>query len=520
MERGIDTFSELMERRIEKDGSEVAISFHDKDVTYQDLGENVDALACGLKKIGVTKGDHVGILLPNCLEFIYCTLALWRLRAVVVPIHLRMPQQQILRVLDASDSAILVTTPDHAVSISKERKGLPKLRTVISAVECADADHSLTELYSESKEGLPVRKPEPEDPTLFLFTSGTTGIPKGALLSQKNLLAGTRAIRDLAEVEERGSWLYVAPLSTSALIPYLGMAALGSSMILIDDFSPQTVLSTLEHRKVRSFFAPSSFYEPLLSFPQIDRYSLDLVHFVATGMDFLSPDLLKRIRERFRGATVINGYGLIETSTIIMEWKSWRDSPAPVAEQMPIPGPGNEVDVMDENGRIVGESEQGEIVVRGPSVIKEYYKNPDATEKAFHKQGWFYTGDIGLKTGEGRIRLIGRRKEVIKRAGRSISGIEIEHFLSLHEKIARATVIGVPHPAFGEMIWAFVEPEQGKALTKGEVMAYCRGKIAPYKVPDQISILSRIPVLPVGNKADKKRLLDLAKKELDKLLRS
>ncbi len=512
----ITTLYELIFSRIRNEPDKVAIFAHDSEITYQELGERVDNLASGLMEIGVGEGDHVGVVLPNCPEYLYCLLALLRLRAVMVPIHVQCGEQETHFLLEHSDASSVIATVSYrgrnrTAEMSQMMGKLPKLRNIISDVECADTDYYLSDLICERKGSLPAEAPEPEDTSLILYTTGTTGAPKGVMLSERNILAGAKAIREIGEIEEWNVWLLIAPLSSSVLIPSIGLIGWGASIVLLDDFAPSSIFATIERYKVTNFFAPSSMYQILLSVPEIGTYDLSSVHCIGTGMDFLSPDLPKEIRDHFRRTYLSNGYGLTETSAMAMAWKSWRDIPKPTTEQLVLATAGNEVEVMDENGRIVEKLEQGEVVIRGPSVMKGYYKAPDETQKVIDKEGWFHTGDLAVKCENGAIRLSGRAKEIIKRGGRSIFPVEIEEFLSSYEGVGRAAVIGVPHPNYGEMTCAFVEPKPGYELTEGELRTYCRGKIAAHKIPDEIRILPKLPLLPIGNKVDKIRLQQIVK---------
>ena len=389
----------------------------------------------------------------------------------------------------------------------------------------------------------PAEPPTPADRALILYTSGATGLPKGAVHTHRTLVATlgmtVRMVGSLLKPSPalaRVAWPLLRRPSKLRWFAELGLAAVGvgqlrwlvmtpfyhvagyfqlmlallggDKMALLERFQPDAALELIHRERVTILFAVPPMLVAMLSRPDCNAHTLASLALVGTGAMPAPPKLVRELRERI-GCLVVIGYGATEAS---VGTATMPVDPEDVqAETVGRPAPGVELRIVDEARQPAPPGAVGEIAVRGPGVMAGYYGNPEGTSQVMDADGWYYTGDLGLMDERGYVRVVGRAKDMIIRAGANVYPAEVEHFLLTHPQISQVAVIGLPSPmAGGEKIRAYVVPTAGAALTVGDVVGYCWGKIAAYKVPDEVLFVTELPLTPALQKVQHFRLRQAA----------
>lgn len=488
----------------------MALGAEEVPVTFGELAASVDAFAAGLRGLGVGVGSVVGYSLPNCPEAISLFLALARIGACALPLFPAVPDSIRCATFTASRASLVVAAGPSAKGLAQAAEQARAPFKVVGLEECAAAEGDTN--------SWPAR---PEQPLILTASSGTTGISKPVLLTHKNVAASVTAARELARFgpwRDTGDFTCVIafPLSTSGVLVLLGHLLEGVRLVFSRDLSPMRFCALAAHWRADVLAAPPSFFEAILTIPASALPPLPEARAVTMGMDFLTPSLLTRLKRRFPSmVSAANGYGLVETSTVFMTWKANapEELTGPASVLTLCSGVDNRVAVRDDAGHAVADGEIGELWATGPSVVSGYL-DPGLQQQGAFVEGWFRKGDIVRKVDERTVELLGRRKYVIKRGGRSVSPIEVQDCLNLCAGVKLSAVVGVPHPLYGEMIWAFVVPEQGQEPSLGEIMKHCRAALPNYMVPDQVSPLGELPRGRGVGKVDNERLIAIANETL------
>jgi acyl-CoA synthetase (AMP-forming)/AMP-acid ligase II len=484
-------------------------------VTFAAFARSVDELMAGLHAQGVRPGNAVGYCLPNCAEALAIIVAISRLGAKAVPVFPMMPDARRAQVFAALDCSLVITTGAAA-------EGLARAAAQLSAGFRVIALEAVAGIRGASN--IDPFESSPDQELLAATTSGTTGIPKLVWMTQGNVASVLAAAADLVRV---GSWqldpdyttMAAFPLSTSGVLMQLGMIFAGTRVVFARDVSPGHFLELAEHWSAEALSAPPAYFEAILSLPPPLRRSLPAVRAVMSGMDFVHTSLLMRLAERFPGLDrAAAGYGLVETALVFMTWKAHDRG------QLQLPpgcytlcvGLGNQIDVRDESAQSLPVGEVGVLWVKGPSVVPGYLGNPAESASAF-VDGWFRTGDVAVRVDERTIELRGRQKYLIKRGGKSISPIEVQEHLDACQGVRTSGVVGVKHPLYGEMIWAFVVPNGEPPVTLKDIMKACRATLPNYMVPDQVTFVSELPRGAGVGKLDREALIRMAEEELGRI---
>lgn len=469
-------------------------------ITFGELQIAVQKLVAGLRAAGVGPGHMVGYSVPNGLAAFALPLAVSRLGAAFMPLHTMIPDEARCGLLAKGRTAFAIVGRDAAENF----------RSIASTRGYSFRVLALEDLLESDAAPLPDSVAKPEHPLLLCSSSGTTGIPKPVLLTQRNVASALTAAYDLSSY---GPWanhptyraMIAFPQSTSGIMILLGSAFLGVCQVFTRSLSPARFLEIADATRVEAFSAPPAWLEAILSVPVGDQNRVAGLKGIAVGMDFLAPSLLQRLGERFPAFdSVANGYGLVETSTVFMVWKGTGRAcfDGPTGVLSPCAGLENEIGVRDEEGGLVAPGDEGELWVRGPSVVDRYL----GSEAGF-TDGWFRTGDVVRNLGDGRIELRGRRKYLIKRGGKSVSPLVVQEAVDQTPGVLRSAVVGIPHPLYGEMVWAFVVPRGGEQLTTGSVMKTSRGILPTHMVPDRVEFVDHIPLGQGVGKVDREALI-------------
>jgi long-chain acyl-CoA synthetase len=466
-----------------------AIRLGETELSYGELDERSARLATLLGEKGVQPGDRVGVMLPNVPEFPVVYYGVLRAGAVVVPMNVLLKRREIAFYLEDSGAKLLFAW--HGF-IEEARGGATDAGA--KTVEVGPAALTATLINSEPATGL--HGTGEEDTAVILYTSGTTGKPKGAELTHLNLFRNADvSSRTTCEVGGGDVVLGALPLFHS-FGQTVGMNAslkVGACLTLVPKFDPGEALATMQRDKVTHFYGVPTMFGALLHHPERGSYDTSSLRTCVTGGASMPVEVLRGFEEAF-GAVVLEGYGLSETSPVACSNHPDRERKA---GSIGTPIEGVEMRVVDENDEPVTQGEVGEIVIRGHNIMKGYWQRPDATAEAM-RGGWFHSGDMARTDEEGYFYIVDRKKDMIIRGGYNVYPREVEEVLFEHPKIREAAVLGVPHPEWGEEIGAAVVLHEGEELAPEEVSAYVKERIAAYKYPRLVWFLGDLPKGPTG----------------------
>ena len=492
----------------------VALTCNGTQVTYGDLDARAAQIAAGLHAFGIMPGDHVALSCPNVPWFPMAYYGILKAGAVVIPLNILLKPHEIAYHLKDGDAKALLAfegTPElpmaqmaQAACAEAGNVRLVVMTSDPSAPGPVPGATTIAQVMQGQSIDTDTRRRKPDDTAVILYTSGTTGHPKGAELTHENMLLNAMSTRDMFLPAmrpglEQDVALITLPLFHSTAQTCLMNAGLlsGFRLVLMPRFDAAATLDTMRREDVTFWIGVPTMYWALMD--HAARTDVDTTEIArnlrlcVSGGAPLPVELLRAFEQRFQ-VRVLEGYGLSETSPVVCFNQLQRTS-KPGTVGMPVFG----VDVrcVDEQGRPVPAGERGEIVVRGPNVMKGYYNRPDATDDVM-RNGWFHTGDIGILDEDGYLSVVDRKKDMIIRGGFNVYPRELEEVLMTHPAVSLAAVIGVPDERLGEEIKACVVRKPGATVTTDELLAWGREQFASYKYPRTIEFLDTLPMGPTG----------------------
>ena len=507
----------LIQRAVRENPDRLAVVYKNTRRTFSDLNRRVNSLANGLLKSGIRKGDRVGMLLRNCSEFIEIDFALSKTGIVRVPCNARLTGSDHEYMLNDSGANTLIFGEGFTEVVKAIRPNLKRVKQWICVSEGLSREHAFQTLdYEHLIKNNPSEEPigevTEEDLHTLFYTSGTTGKPKGAMLTQKSWANVTiNLILDYGPMTEDDVILNTQPLSHGAGFFVLPYFIRGGTNVLIPEFKPSVVFETIEREKVTVLkLVPSMLYQ-LMEAPEKTRYDLSSLHSIIYGG---SPIAVPRLIEavRFFGKKLVQLYGQGEAPMCISTL-SRRDhvieGPEEVVKRLSSAGKpciNVEVKVVNEDGKDLGPGEVGEVILRGYHMMKGYWNLPEATSEVI-RDGWLYTGDMGYFDSKGFLFLVDRRRDVIISGAFNIYPKEIEDVIVAHPKVKEVAVIGVPDEKWGEAVKAVVVPKEGVRIEEQEIIDYCRDHMASFKKPKSVDFIKEMPRNPYG-KVQKTALRD------------
>jgi acyl-CoA synthetase (AMP-forming)/AMP-acid ligase II len=471
--------------------------FEGETITYGDMARRAGALAAGLHRGGVGRGDVVGLLSHNCPEFLEAVFAANYLGAIAMPINWRLAAAEVRYILEHSAACALVCDEALVTLADEATAGMEAtpMRACISA-GASEGWTTLADLRS-SAEPVPPAAVTADDVHRLMYTSGTTGRPKGVMITHANL-----AWKNLAHVVELGftaadMGLACGPLyHVGALdLTTTSLIAVGATTIIHRVFDAAAVVDELERSRVTTVWLAPAMVNAIMALPDVEERDLSSVRLIVNGGEKMPVPLIERIQRTFPSAWFADAYGLTET----VSGDTFLDRASIVTKLGSVGRPCCylELDIWDEQGTSLPPGSPGEIVVRGPKVFTGYWRDQEATDRAF-AGGWFHTGDIGVRDDDGYLFIVDRLKDMILSGGENIAGSEIERVLYEHDAVSEAAVVGRPDARWGEVPVAFVVLRAGAAATPDELAEHCRAQLARFKVPKDVVFLDALPRNPSG----------------------
>ncbi len=536
------TIPAILADTVARHGDREALVFADRGLhwSYRRFSEAVDALAAGLVALGITKGDRVGIWSPNKPEWVVTQFATARIGAILVTINPAYRRSELEFALNKVQCKALVTADrfkssdylamlkDLAPELERCRPGdlqaerLPHLRTVIrTGEEESPGMYRFDTVLAEGRaaESLDLdalsAALEPNEAINIQFTSGTTGTPKGATLTHRNIANNGRLVVGTMHLGPDDRLCIPVPLyhCFGMVMGVLGCVSTGATMVFAGEaFDPQATLATVAKERCTALYGVPTMFVAALEHPDFGDFDLSSLR---TGIMAGAPcpvEVMKRVIADMHMAGVTIAYGMTETSPV--SFQSHMDDP--IERRVSTVGrvhPNVEVKVIGLDGQVLPVGERGELCTRGYSVMKGYWDEPDRTAEVVDAEGWMHSGDLAVLDAEGYCEIVGRVKDMVIRGGENVYPREIEDFLYRHPKVQQVQVFGVPDHKYGEAVCAWIVLKPGCQSSEAEIQAFCEGQIAHYKVPYHVRFKSELPMTVTG-KPQKFIMREAMEKEL------
>jgi fatty-acyl-CoA synthase len=479
-------------------------------LTYQEHYERVNRFSNALLALGVKQGDRVGWLSPNCHRMLEAFYAVLRLGAVFVPMNFRLIPSDFSYILNHSESKALFVAEELLETIEPIRDELQTVTEFIALTDKVSVPAGWKNYEELLAEASPSEPPEPEidenEVSTLLYTSGTTGRPKGVMLTQRNIYLNVLNFIMYLQLNDDDVLLHTLPLfhCNGWGVPF-AVTAMGGSHVLLPKPEPRQVLELMVRERVSVACMAPTVLNSLLNFPEADQYNFERTPRVVAAGSAPPMAIVKKLIERF-GWDFRQIYGLTETSPVltIANVKSHLKE-LPAEEQYKLLAKagmeaiGVSVRVVDEDGRDVKRDGQevGEVIARSNVVMAGYWRQPDETDKAI-RDGWFHTGDMATVDEEGYIDIVDRKKDLIISGGENVSSIEVEGVIYQHPAVVECAIIAIPDEKWGEIPLAIVVGKAGQQLTEAELINFCRERMAHFKVPKRVEFTDALPRTATG----------------------
>jgi acyl-CoA synthetase (AMP-forming)/AMP-acid ligase II len=478
-------------------------------VTFLQLIADARRTTAALMVAGVEPGERVAIWAPNRFEWLIAALGTLGAGAAVVPVNTRFKGEEVRYILERGGARVIFTVGeflgmDYAATVADLRAALPNLHLVVGFDEQSKADHSL-DAFLRTGDGVDAaaadarwQAVQPDDVCDVLFTSGTTGAPKGVLMTHAQTLRQFSDWCDMAGLRTGDRYLIVNPFFHMFGYKAGCLAALmqGATIIPKPVLEVDDLLRTVAAESVTVLPGPPTLYQTILDHPDRDQFDLSSLRVAVTGAADIPVELIRRLHEELPFRTIITGYGLTEAGTVTGTGPD--DDFATIATTVGRARPGLEIRIADDGGVAQPVGEAGEVLVRGYSVMRGYLDDPAETAKAVDPDGWLHTGDLGTLDERGCLRIVGRKKDMFIVGGFNAYPAEIENLLLAHPAVGRVAVVGMPDERLGEVGMAFVVAASGAQLGPDDVIEWARTAMANYKVPRAVEIVDELPINAAG----------------------
>lgn len=491
-------------------------------LSFADLDDRADGVAAALVAAGVDHGDRVAVWAPNCWEWVVVLLGLHRAGAVLVPLNTRYKGAEAAEILRRSRAKVLFTVQgflgnDYVSMLRDATSGgatldhldhLDHLDRVVLLRDTGDVPDSVTTLdellaAAGDDDRAEVRRREtalrPEDTSDLLFTSGTTGHPKGVVMTHGQSLRAFADWADIVGLRAGDRYLCINPFFHTFGYKAGILAALmsGATLVPLATFDLDAVVDTIEAERISMIPGPPTIYQSLLNHPGVTRERTGTLRLAVTGAAAVPVELVERMRDELGFETVVTAYGLTESCGIATVCRH-DDDPETISTTSGRAVPGVEVAVVDDDGTALPPGAPGEVVVRGYTVMHGYFEAPEQTAEVIDADGWLHTGDVGVLDDRGYLQITDRKKDMFIVGGFNAYPAEIERVLLTRPEVAQAAVVGVPDERLGEVGHAFVIPATGADVDERALLEFARGELANFKVPRSVQVVDALPLNASG----------------------
>jgi len=482
-------------------------------LTYAQLSAAADNVARALLTAGVERGDRVAVWLPNCWEWVAAALGAQLAGAALVPVNTRFKGPEAAFVLRRSRAVAIFTTTEFLgvdyVAMLREAAAaepLPHLRALVAIGDARTSetasswDEFIAAGAAVDTADLRAREASIAGTDLsdILFTSGTTGHPKGAMCTHAQTLRAYRDWSEIVGIRGEDRYLIVNPFfhGFGYKAGWLASLMMGATTYPMATLDVGELLETVERHRITVLPGSPTLYQTMLADSRLHDHDLSSLRLSVTGAAVVPIELIRRMRAQLTFQTIITGYGLTESGAITTMSRA-EDSPETIASTAGRPIPDTEVIVVDDDGKVVTD-EPGDVLARGYNVMLGYYDDPSATAAAIDADGWLHTGDIGVMNADGYLKITDRKKDMFIVGGFNAYPAEIENMILEHQSISQVAVIGVPDARMGEVGMAFVVPLPSQTIEPDVLISWCRDRMANYKVPRYVEIVDTLPLNPAG----------------------
>jgi len=464
-----------------------ALVYENSRISFSRMDAAVNSLANHLKSIGIGRGDKAALMLPNTPEFPITYFACQKLGAVAVTLNVMSTAYELQYLLDNSDAKALVTSAQSARRFEEIKDRLATCRHLL-LTEMDEGPLSLKKALEAGPFEFEPSDAAEDDPAVMIYTSGLTGKPLGAVLTHGNLISQSRLLADLFDGSEKDTGLSLIPLfhSFGAVANMLNPILMGACVVMLDAFSIDSIFKAIEAERITYMTAVPRVYLGMILQEGTEKYDMSSLKYCVTGGSAMPPAYMPQFEKKFK-VRIREGYGLTEASPVCSVTRlHMEQKPGSIG----VPIPGVEARIVDESDRELPRGEIGELVVRGPNVMKGYYKDAEATAQVI-RNGWLHTGDLALIDADGHIFLKGRKKRMIITSGFNVYPREVEIVLNLHPDVAESKVIGKPDLMRGEIVKALVVKKEGASADEKAILKHCRTYLSSYKIPREIEFVDR-----------------------------
>ncbi len=505
MEVAIMNLAKLSEKKVMETGEQVSIIFEGREITNTEMLQKSKKLATALKNLGVKRGDRVILQMPNCPEVLQGFGAIWRIGAVIVPINYLIGEEETAYIYQDSGAKVVISSQAFLPKIRAGQAKAPGVKTIIlidkDVPEGTLAYHPLVESSVEEHSAVDTRD---DEIAALIYTAGTTGKPKGVIHTHLSLYANAKMQYETVVLPDGMTSIIVLPLCHS-----YGIATVNNGLfrttktVLLNSFDLDAIFSSIEKYQVNIMAGVPTMYVYMLLYSEPKKYNLSSMKYWISGSAPLALETCNKFKEVF-GFEIIEGWGLTEAGA--------NNSCNPFdglkkIGSIGLPMIGTEMRIVDDKGKELTQGQEGEIVIRGPMLMKGYWQKPEETADIL-KDGWLHTGDVGYVDDAGYFWITDRKKDLIIKGGENISARTIEEVLFMHPKVSEAAVTGMKDDVYGEDIKAFVVLNPREAATAKEIIEFCRTKLTNFLLPKEVVFLQALPKSLVGK---------VLKKELRKL---
>ncbi|SFJ16519.1 class I adenylate-forming enzyme family protein [Thermoflavimicrobium dichotomicum] len=503
--------TDMLRQSVESYPQREALVMNGRRITYLQLWEKAERMAGNLYVFyGVRKGDRIALLLSNSLEFVYAIFACARLGAIAVTLNTRLKEDELSYMLNHSGAKVLITDEENVAKIDHLRKelALPGIsHFFLTAGETTLNQDYLPFEILEQKALAPDTEVSEDDALFIMYTSGTTGLPKGAIGSHLGAIHSAMNYEMVLKTTHQTKTLIAVPLFhvTGLIGQLLHMIRVGGTSVIMKRFKSELFIRLISEENITFLFNVPAIYVMMLAHPDFPKYNYHSVNCIAYGGAPMSEDTISALQKAFPGVYLHNAYGATETS-----------SPATLMPQVyakskmhsvGLPVPVADVKVVDSEGNPCRIGEVGELLIKGPMVVEGYWDNEEANRKSFI-DGYWRSGDMAKMDEDGFVYIMDRMKDMINRGGEKIFSVEVENVLYNHPKVLEAAVVGAPHDIYGEVVAAFIVPKAGAVVNEEEIRGFVAERLADYKVPAYVEFISELPRNP-GGKVIKTKLKEL-----------